>query len=68
MVKKGMIFKDWQGSDEARKRFQRRIDQYKKNKIKLAVPITNESKFRKNKSILLVVSAIFFDQYQSTAV
>jgi hypothetical protein len=29
---------------------------------------TNENKIRKNKSILLIVSATFFDQHQSTAV
>jgi hypothetical protein len=30
--------------------------------------IINENKVRKNKSILLIISAIFFDQYQSTAI
>jgi hypothetical protein len=34
----------------------------------LAAPTTNENKFRKDKSILLIVSAIFFNQYQSTAI
>jgi hypothetical protein len=59
MIKKGVIFKDWQGSDEARKRFQHRIDQYKKDKVKLAVLTINESKPRKDKSILLVISVTF---------
>jgi hypothetical protein len=31
MVKKDIISKNWQNSDEARKRLQDRIDQYKKN-------------------------------------
>jgi hypothetical protein len=33
----------------------------------LAAPTTNESKTRKNKSTLLIISAIFFNQYQPTA-
>jgi hypothetical protein len=56
-----VILKNWQGSDEVRKRFQDRIDQYKKDKIKLDNSIINENKIRKNKSIPLIVSAIFFD-------
>jgi hypothetical protein len=67
MVKKDMILKDWQGSDKAKKRFQNRIDQYKKDRIKLNNFTINENKIRKDKSISLVVSAIFFDQHQSTA-
>jgi hypothetical protein len=67
MVKKDIILKNWQDSDKTRKRYQDRIDQYKKNKIKLNNSITNENKFRKNKSILLVISAIFFNQHQFTA-
>jgi hypothetical protein len=63
MVKKNIIPKDWQGSDEARKRFENKIDQYKKDKIKLDNSIINENKIRKNKSTLLVISVIFFDQY-----
>jgi hypothetical protein len=47
MVKKDMIFKNWQGSDEVRKRFQDRIDQYKKDKVKLNNFITNENKSKK---------------------
>jgi hypothetical protein len=34
----------------------------------LIAPITNENKFRKDKSISLIVSAIFFNQYQPTAI
>jgi hypothetical protein len=68
MVKKDMILKDWQNSDEVRKRLQDKIDQYKKNKIKLDNSITNENKSRKNKSILLIISAIFFNQYQFTVI
>jgi hypothetical protein len=67
MVKKGVISKNWQGSDEARKRLQNKIDQYKKNKIKLDNFTTNENKIRKDKSTPLVISVIFFDQHQSTA-
>jgi hypothetical protein len=67
MVKKDIISRNWQGSDEARKRFQNRIDQYKKDKIKLNNSTINKNKIRKNKSTSLVISAIFFDQYQSTA-
>jgi hypothetical protein len=63
MVKKDMISKNWQNSDEARKRLQDRIDQYKKNKIKLNNSIINENKFRKDKSIPLIISVTFFDQY-----
>jgi hypothetical protein len=63
MIKKDIIFKNWQDSDEARKRLQNRIDQYKKDKVKLDNSTINENKFRKNKSILLIVSTIFFDQY-----
>jgi hypothetical protein len=33
----------------------------------LAASIINENKLRKDKSILLIISAIFFNQYQSTA-
>jgi hypothetical protein len=66
MVKKDMISKDWQDFDEVRKRLQNRIDQYKKNKIKLAALIINKNKFRKDKSIPLIISATFFYQYQST--
>jgi hypothetical protein len=62
MVKKDMISKNWQSSDEDRKRLQDRIDQYK-DKVKLAVSTTNENKSRKNKLTLLIVSVIFFDQY-----
>jgi hypothetical protein len=62
-----VISKDWQGSDEARKRLQNRIDQYKKDKVKLAAPTTNESKSRKDKSTPLVISATFFNQHQPTA-
>jgi hypothetical protein len=61
MIKKSMIFKDWQDSDKIRKRLQDRIDQYKKDKVKLADLTTNKSKSRKNKSILLIISATFFD-------
>jgi hypothetical protein len=68
MVKKSVILKDWQGFDEVRKRFQNRIDQYKKDRIKLDNPTTNENKTKKNKSISLIVSATFFDQHQPTAV
>jgi hypothetical protein len=67
MVKKNMISKNWQGSDKIKKRLQNRIDQYKKNKIKLDNSTTNENKSRKNKSALLVISATFFNQYQFTA-
>jgi hypothetical protein len=67
MVKKGVISKNWQDSDEARKRLQDRIDQYKKNKVKLNNSTTNENKSRKDKSTSLIVSATFFNQYQSTA-
>jgi hypothetical protein len=63
MVKKNMILKNWQNSDKIKKRLQDRIDQYKKNKIKLDNLIINKNKSRKNKSILLVVSTIFFNQY-----
>jgi hypothetical protein len=58
-----VILKDWQSSDEVRKRFQNRIDQYKKDKVKLDNFIINENKSRKDKSILLVISAIFYNQY-----
>jgi hypothetical protein len=34
----------------------------------LAASITNENKFKKDMSILLIVSAIFFDQYQFTVI
>jgi hypothetical protein len=61
MVKKDMILKDWQGSDEVRKRLQDRIDQYNKDKVKLDNSTTNENKIRKNKSIPLIVSVIFFN-------
>jgi hypothetical protein len=63
-----MILKDWQGSDEARKRFQNRIDQYKKDKIKLDNSTINKNKIKKNKSTLLVISAIFFNQHQPTVI
>jgi hypothetical protein len=63
MIKKDIISKDWQGSEEIRKRLQKKIDQYKKNKIKLAAPTINENKFRKHKSTLLIISTIFFDQH-----
>jgi hypothetical protein len=66
MIKKDVIPKDWQGSDKVRKRFQNRIDQYKKDRIKLDNPIINKNKIRKNKSTSLIISAIFFDQYQFT--
>jgi hypothetical protein len=66
MVKKDIIPKNWQNSDKIKKRLQNRIDQYKKNKIKLNNSTTNENKSRKNKSILLIISAIFFNQHQST--
>jgi hypothetical protein len=61
MVKKDIISKNWQSFDEARKRFQNKIDQYKKNKIKLDNSTTNKNKFRKDKSTPLIVSAIFFN-------
>jgi hypothetical protein len=61
MVKKDVISKDWQGFDEVRKRLQDRIDQYKKDKVKLDNSIINENKSRKDKSILLIISAIFFN-------
>jgi hypothetical protein len=48
--------------------FKKKIDQYKKDKVKLAAPTTNESKFKKDKLILLVVSATFFDQHQFTVI
>jgi hypothetical protein len=67
MIKKNMIPKNWQNSDEAKKRLQNRIDQYKKNKIKLNNPTTNKNKFRKDKSTSLIISAIFFNQHQFTA-
>jgi hypothetical protein len=67
MVKKDMISKNWQGSDKARKRLQNRIDQYKKDRIKLDNLTTNKNKIRKNKSTPLIISIIFFDQYQFTA-
>jgi hypothetical protein len=60
MIKKDIISKDWQSSDEARKRFQDRIDQYKKDKVKLDNFTINENKSRKDKSIPLIISAIFF--------
>jgi hypothetical protein len=63
MIKKDIISKNWQDSDEARKRFQDGIDQYKKDKIKLDNSTTNENKSRKDKSILLIISATFFNQY-----
>jgi hypothetical protein len=63
MVKKDVIFKNWQGSDKIRKRLQDKIDQYKKDKIKLDNSTTNKNKFRKDKSTPLIISAIFFDQY-----
>jgi hypothetical protein len=63
MVKKDVILKDWQDSDEARKRLQNRIDQYKKDRVKLDNFITNKNKIRKNKSTLLVISDTFFDQH-----
>jgi hypothetical protein len=63
MIKKDVISKNWQDSDEAKKRFQNKIDQYKKNKVKLDNFTINENKSRKNKSILLIVTAIFFDQH-----
>jgi hypothetical protein len=63
MIKKDVILKDWQGSDEIRKRFQDKIDQYKKDKIKLDNFTTNENKLRKDKSIPLIILVIFFDQY-----
>jgi hypothetical protein len=63
MVKKDMISKNWQNSDKARKRLQNRIDQYKKDRIKLDNSTTNENKIRKDKSTPLVISAIFFDQH-----
>jgi hypothetical protein len=61
MIKKGIILKNWQGSDEVRKRLQNRIDQYKKNKNKLDNTTINENKIRKNKSISLIILTIFFD-------
>jgi hypothetical protein len=61
MVKKNIILKDWQDSDEAKKRLQNRIDQYKKNKIKLNNFTINKNKIRKDKSTPLIISAIFFD-------
>jgi hypothetical protein len=67
IVKKDIISKNWQNFDKARKRLQNRIDQYKKDKIKLNNSITNKNKIKKNKSTPLIISAIFFDQYQSTA-
>jgi hypothetical protein len=63
MVKKGVISKDWQGSDEIRKRLQNRIDQYKKDRIKLDNFIINENKIRKYKSTPLIILVIFFDQH-----
>jgi hypothetical protein len=63
MIKKDIISKNWQNSDKARKRFQNKIDQYKKDKIKLNNFIINENKSKKDKSILLIISAIFVDQY-----
>jgi hypothetical protein len=63
MIKKGIISKDWQDSDKARKRLQDKINQYKKNKIKLDNSTINENKARKDKSILLIISTIFFNQY-----
>jgi hypothetical protein len=63
MVKKNMILKNWQGSDEVRKRFQNRIDQYKKDRIKLDNFTTNKNKIRKDKSTLLIISVTFFDQH-----
>jgi hypothetical protein len=68
MVKKDIIPKDWQNSDKAKKRLQNKIDQYKKNRIKLNNSTTNKNKIRKNKSTLLVISAIFFNQHQPTAI
>jgi hypothetical protein len=67
MIKKDIISKDWQSSDEARKRFQDRIDQYKKDKVKLDNFTINENKSRKDKSIPLIISAIFFNQHQFIA-
>jgi hypothetical protein len=43
MIKKDIISKNWQDSDEARKRFQDGIDQYKKDKIKLNNSTANEN-------------------------
>jgi hypothetical protein len=63
IVKKYIIFKNWQGSDKIKKRLQNKIDQYKKNKIKLNNSIINENKSRKDKSTLLIILAIFFNQY-----
>jgi hypothetical protein len=61
MVKKGVISKNWQSSDETKKRLQNRIDQYKKDRIKLDNSTINENKIRKDKSTLLVISITFFD-------
>jgi uncharacterized membrane protein YcgQ (UPF0703/DUF1980 family) len=61
MIKKDIISKNWQNFDEVRKRLEDRIDQYKKDKIKLDNFIINKNKIRKNKSIPLVISTIFFN-------
>jgi hypothetical protein len=66
MVKKGVIPKDWQGSDEARKRLQERIGQYKE-KVKSMAASTTESKSKKDKVTPLVLSAVFFIQQQPIA-
>jgi hypothetical protein len=61
MVKKGVIFKDWQDFDEIKKRLQDKIDQYKKNKVKLDNSTINQNKSKKDKSTSLIISVIFFD-------
>jgi hypothetical protein len=63
MVKKNVISKNWQDSDKIRKRLQNRIDQYKKDKIKLNNSTINKNKIRKDKSIPLIILIIFFDQH-----
>jgi hypothetical protein len=63
MIKKDIILKDWQSSDEVKKRLQNKIDQYKKDRIKLDNFIINKNKIRKNKSTLLIILITFFDQH-----
>jgi hypothetical protein len=67
IIKKDMILKNWQNSDKIKKRLQNKIDQYKKNRIKLDNPITNKNKISKHKSTPLIILTTIFDQYQSTA-